>query len=76
MVSYLLEGFVAAMDYSAMSSLSVDPSVTVCNPKLLSERQLSDVPDILLFCYSQTLRRVTLHTSQDRNFRYHSFASK
>ena len=34
MVSYSLEGFVAAMDSSTMSSSSVDPSVTGCDSKL------------------------------------------
>ena len=34
MVSYLLEEFVAAMDCSPMFSLSVEPSVTLCDPKL------------------------------------------
>ena len=37
---------------------------------------MSEVCDILLFSYSQTLRRVTLHTSQGRNFWYQSFASR
>ena len=32
--------------------------------------------DILLFSYSQTLRRVTLHTSQGRKSWYQSFASR
>ena len=37
---------------------------------------MSDVCDILLFSYSQTLRRVTLHTSQGRKSWYQSFASR
>ena len=37
---------------------------------------MSDVCDILLFLYSQTLRRVTLHTSQGRKSCYQSFANR
>ena len=37
---------------------------------------MSDICEILLFLYSQTLRRVTLHTSQGWNSRYQSFASR